>query len=280
MRSVLLYIRRMTESRPRWTRVRDLLFTFGLAVLICGVIAVQRSRAQGTDQNSNAEGPAQTSAQNTEAQAPPASGSDAQGTDQSSNAEGPAQTAAPNGETQAPPSSGSGAQGTGQSSNAESCLQACAQSSNAESCLQACAQSSEAEGTAPVGGATASSAQSGQARPPTQSSGPPATGTRVTPTGKGAETHQAQPREIQQRSPYGNMPSLQGLYTQIPSTGGRLQRFGSDAFLLGTGNANELPMDLPAGPDYVLGPGDSLIVNMWGGQSSRLERIDRPPRPD
>ena len=72
------------------------------------------------------------------------------------------------------------------------------------------------------------------------------------------------------------MPSLQGLYTQIPSTGGRLQRFGSDAFLLGTGNANELPMDLPAGPDYVLGPGDSLIVNMWGGQSSRLERtIDR-----
>ncbi len=72
------------------------------------------------------------------------------------------------------------------------------------------------------------------------------------------------------------MPSLQGLYTQIPATGGRLQRFGSDAFLLGTGNTNELPMDLPAGPDYVLGPGDSLIVNMWGGQSNRLSRmIDR-----
>ena len=35
-------------------------------------------------------------------------------------------------------------------------------------------------------------------------------------------------------------------------------------------------MDLPAGPDYVLGPGDSLIVNMWGGESSRLSRtIDR-----
>ncbi len=72
------------------------------------------------------------------------------------------------------------------------------------------------------------------------------------------------------------MPSLYDLYTQIPSGGGVLQRFGSDAFLLGTGNANELPMDLPAGPDYVLGPGDSLIVNMWGGQSNRLNRmIDR-----
>jgi len=35
-------------------------------------------------------------------------------------------------------------------------------------------------------------------------------------------------------------------------------------------------MDLPAGPDYVLGPGDGLIVNMWGGQSSRLSRtVDR-----
>ncbi len=72
------------------------------------------------------------------------------------------------------------------------------------------------------------------------------------------------------------MPSLHDLYTQIPATGGKLQRFGSNAFIVGTGNANELPMDLPAGPDYVLGPGDSLIVNMWGGQSNRLTRmIDR-----
>ena len=55
-----------------------------------------------------------------------------------------------------------------------------------------------------------------------------------------------------------------------------MQRFGSDAFVIGSGNANELPMDLPAGPDYVLGPGDSLVVNMWGGESSRLNRtIDR-----
>jgi protein involved in polysaccharide export with SLBB domain len=74
-------------------------------------------------------------------------------------------------------------------------------------------------------------------------------------------------------SPYVNMPSLSDLYSQFPIRGTKLRRFGSDAFLIGTGNANELPMDLPAGPDYVLGSGDSLIVNMWGGQSNRLSRI-------
>jgi len=83
--------------------------------------------------------------------------------------------------------------------------------------------------------------------------------------------------QVQHRlSPYKNMPSLRELYSQFPSTEKKLRRFGSDTFVLGTGNANQLPMDLPVGPDYVLGPGDSLVVNIWGGQSSRLIRpIDR-----
>jgi protein involved in polysaccharide export with SLBB domain len=84
------------------------------------------------------------------------------------------------------------------------------------------------------------------------------------------------PQEIQRPSPYGDLPSLRDLYTQIPSAGGTLRRFGSDAFVLGTGNANELPMDLPVGPDYVLGSGDNIVVNMWGGRSDRLSlTIDR-----
>jgi protein involved in polysaccharide export with SLBB domain len=96
------------------------------------------------------------------------------------------------------------------------------------------------------------------------------------PAGIPVETHQDEPPEIQRPSPYGELPSLHDLYTQIPSAGGKLRRFGSDAFLLGTGNANELPMDLPVGPDYVLGVGDSLAVNMWGGHSDRLTvLIDR-----
>ncbi|MEO6923382.1 MAG: SLBB domain-containing protein, partial [Bryocella sp.] len=75
---------------------------------------------------------------------------------------------------------------------------------------------------------------------------------------------------------YGANPSLRDLYTQVPSSTGPPQRFGRDAFLLGTGNANELPMDLPVGPDYVLGPGDSLVINMWGGHSERMiTMVDR-----
>ncbi len=80
--------------------------------------------------------------------------------------------------------------------------------------------------------------------------------------------------QVQRRlSPYRNMPSLADLYSQFPVTEEKLRRFGSDAFLVDSGNANQLPMDLPAGPDYVLGPGDALVVNMWGGRSNRINRI-------
>jgi protein involved in polysaccharide export with SLBB domain len=80
----------------------------------------------------------------------------------------------------------------------------------------------------------------------------------------------------QQTVPYRSLPSLRDLYTQVRQEDLRLRRFGSDVFALGTGNAGELPMDLPAGPDYVLGPGDGLTLNLWGGRSERLSRtIDR-----
>jgi protein involved in polysaccharide export with SLBB domain len=96
------------------------------------------------------------------------------------------------------------------------------------------------------------------------------------PVKRGIETHPDEPQKIQRPMPYLGLPSLHDLYTQIPSSGGKLRRFGSDAFLLGTGNANELPIDLPAGPDYVLGSGDKIAVNIWGGRSERLNvTIDR-----
>jgi protein involved in polysaccharide export with SLBB domain len=83
--------------------------------------------------------------------------------------------------------------------------------------------------------------------------------------------------QVQHRlSPYAGLLSLRELYSQFSAAERKLRRFGSDTFVLGTGNANQLPMDLPVGPDYVLGPGDSLVVNLWGPQSSRLDRpIDR-----
>ena len=38
-------------------------------------------------------------------------------------------------------------------------------------------------------------------------------------------------------------------------------------------------MDLPVGPEYVVGPGDGLAIEMWGGVSQRLRRVvDREGR--
>ena len=80
----------------------------------------------------------------------------------------------------------------------------------------------------------------------------------------------------QRRSPYPGLESLKDLYSQFPASHGKLKRFGSDTFRRGTGNADELPMDVPVGPDYVLGPGDALVLNLWGSTSQRLNRtIDR-----
>jgi protein involved in polysaccharide export with SLBB domain len=84
------------------------------------------------------------------------------------------------------------------------------------------------------------------------------------------ETTPDVPLQIQLPSPYADLISLHDLYTQIPSAGPKLRRFGSDVFVIGPGNVNELPADLPVGPDYVLGAGDGLVVNMWGGHSERL----------
>ncbi len=101
------------------------------------------------------------------------------------------------------------------------------------------------------------------------------------PNGRNAIPAQAPeepPSEVLQRQPipYPNLPSLIELYSQVVPSSGKLRRFGSEVFQFGTGNVNQLPMDLPAGPDYVLGPGDSLVINMWGTQSTRFERtVDR-----
>ncbi len=80
-------------------------------------------------------------------------------------------------------------------------------------------------------------------------------------------------------NPYANVPSLYDLYTQVVRRPPVLERFGMDVFRNGTGNLDDLPMDLPAGPDYVLGPGDGLSIDLWGGVSQRLQRVvDREGR--
>lgn len=82
-----------------------------------------------------------------------------------------------------------------------------------------------------------------------------------------------QPRLLHRTSPYADVPSLYDLYTQYSRHSGPLQRFGMDIFENGSGNFDQLPMDLPAGPDYVVGPGDGLTIDLWGSVSQRLHRV-------
>ena len=87
------------------------------------------------------------------------------------------------------------------------------------------------------------------------------------------------PDVIHQPSPYADIPSLYDLYVQAPSRNGTPERFGTQVFRDGVRNMRSIPMDLPVGPDYVVGPGDSLSIDMWGGVSNRLTRtVDREGR--
>ena len=107
--------------------------------------------------------------------------------------------------------------------------------------------------------------------------GAPKTGSRQKAEARPGEGEDPnEPRMVRRPSPYPTLPSLQDLYSQFPASEPRLKRFGSGVFRHGTGNADQLPMDLPAGPDYVLGPGDGLVLNLWGSISQRLSRtVDR-----
>ena len=88
-----------------------------------------------------------------------------------------------------------------------------------------------------------------------------------------------QPPLRHQPNPYADVPSLYDLYQQYARRSPVLDRFGIDVFQNGTGNFDELPMDLPVGPDYVLGPGDDLNIDLTGSVSERLGRgVDREGR--
>ena len=45
------------------------------------------------------------------------------------------------------------------------------------------------------------------------------------------------------------------------------------------GAGRDTPLDVPLGPDYVIGSGDTLTINMWGGMTQSLSRVvDRDGR--
>jgi polysaccharide export outer membrane protein len=84
---------------------------------------------------------------------------------------------------------------------------------------------------------------------------------------------------IHQPNPYADIPSLYDLYVQAPSRDKPAERFGAEVFRDGLRDPRSVPMDLPVGPDYVVGPGDSLSISLWGGVSRKLTQVvDRQGR--
>jgi len=86
------------------------------------------------------------------------------------------------------------------------------------------------------------------------------------------------PKVLRQPAPY-NLESMRDLYAQIPEQTTKLKRFGSEvftnrnAFAVGTGIASrDTPLDVPLGPDYVVGAGDTLTINLWGGLTQTIMR--------
>jgi protein involved in polysaccharide export with SLBB domain len=100
-------------------------------------------------------------------------------------------------------------------------------------------------------------------------------GRDATPTAKPDRNNPSAVEVVHQTAPY-NLQSLRDLYTQVPEQTSKLRRFGSDMFLdrgLGT---KQMSVDIPIGPDYILGVGDGLIINLWGGVSQSFSRtVDR-----
>lgn len=86
-------------------------------------------------------------------------------------------------------------------------------------------------------------------------------------------------RMVHRANPYADIPSLYDMYVQAAAWQRPAQRFGLDVFRNTINRPDVIPMDLPVGPDYVVGTGDSLAINLWGSNSQRLVRVvDRAGR--
>jgi protein involved in polysaccharide export with SLBB domain len=112
-----------------------------------------------------------------------------------------------------------------------------------------------------------------------RSSAPPET-LRPKPKTSWPREESADPAKmIRPPNPYADIPSLYDMYVQASATQRPAERFGLEVFRNSNNQTGVIPMDLPVGPDYVVGPGDSLAVDLWGGYSQRLVRIvDRTGR--
>jgi len=84
---------------------------------------------------------------------------------------------------------------------------------------------------------------------------------------------------VHRANPYADIPSLYDMYVQASTHQRPNERFGLEIFRSTSNDPQAIPMDLPVGPDYVIGPGDTLEIDLWGGVSRRLFRVvDREGR--
>lgn len=84
---------------------------------------------------------------------------------------------------------------------------------------------------------------------------------------------------VRSANPYADVPSLYDMYVQAAAWQRPAERFGLDVFRNTLNQPDVIPMDLPVGPDYVVGTGDSLAIDLWGSVSQRLVRlVDREGR--
>ena len=80
--------------------------------------------------------------------------------------------------------------------------------------------------------------------------------------------------------PFHDLPALRDLYTQALADQKQLERFGAALFRNSAAVAGDkMPIDIPVGSDYTVGPGDELVVEYWGNSAQRLQlTVDRDGR--
>ena len=143
-----------------------------------------------------------------------------------------------------------------------------------------------------------------QGSEPAQGQQPPAAGAQPSPqprmpagaatgqTGKNAgeqpQNQREQPqgnerRPAQSQYPLRNLPAIRDLYKQAVNPPEKLERFGAALFRNSVANTEKAPdkgaADVPVGPDYVIGPGDELVVEYWGRTTQTLKlTVDREGR--
>lgn len=84
---------------------------------------------------------------------------------------------------------------------------------------------------------------------------------------------------VRPANPYADVPSLYDMYVQAAVSQRPAERFGLEIFRNSDSQPDVIPMDLPVGPDYVVGTGDTLSIDLWGSVSQRLVRlVDREGR--